>query len=289
MRSLFYDDSDATIRRYIKEDLSKLDKQALVELQTRLAEGGYYDKPYKGDPKELIAALVSRGYLEDRGPDPMNYSGSAVQEAYTKFNRNNNIDGVLYTDTIDAFHKYYKKKQRQEDKKTGNRVDSDYVQKLHDSVYNNSTSAGVYGDPWDMMNNIVAAGGTPIYDIMQDPAYESLDDDWAIYKGIDEFYKNNKVSYGDAQPGDVVGIHNPSSTFKRYAKQKGGNHATHVGYIVEMDDDGMPIIQHKTKGATLRERADSLTGSVASTPRVTNIIRPNNAVNPPQKFYRNGK
>lgn len=95
-----------------------------------------------------------------------------------------------------------------------------------------------------------------------------------------EAVKANPVDYKSLQPGDVVGIFFPGSTHHSDVLRDGTTYNTHVGIVVDIDNDGMPIVDHNIGGKAHRNRADALGFGAAISVVTRPRIRSNNNVAP---------
>ncbi|MBT4334389.1 hypothetical protein HOD61_01075 [archaeon] len=88
-------------------------------------------------------------------------------------------------------------------------------------------NGGVYGNAWDMRDNVISQGGEVIYS-----------GDYDNFKSID-------FDIGSLSSGDILGIYYDGSNYKKPAKESlGDNYYTHVGLIIGENDLNEPIIIH---------------------------------------------
>ena len=258
--------SEEKKRKAIEKDLQKVPKERIKDLQRALADKGYYDTNYRGNTKKLQETLVEKGYLDNsNGKEIDGIYGPKTHEAYIKYNRDKQVDGVIGNKTKEAYYNY----------KYGDNAPlskllpkgeagkcAAFVSKLYDNVYSNGKQAGVYGNAWNMLHNIELSGGNVLFNIYTDNTFKSLKNSKDLINKTNNYLDTHKLDYTSLSSGDVVGIYIQSSNHHSDVLKTGDTYNTHVGYVIGKDKDGVPLIQHTINGKILKERIDSLSGSM---------------------------
>lgn len=290
------------------KDIKNLSKSEIIELQKKFANEGLYDKkltygksstakeiqsylkrkgylkPDEVDSimgKKTVTALqqmlVDKGYLEDLNENGKSnidgFLGPKTREAYKKFNRDFNIDGVAGEKTINIYKNIVNNNYSKEVSAKGMTDQcAAWVSKKYDSITNSSKQDGVYGNAWTMIKNIEDSGGKILFNIYDNPAFDNVQNALDIKKAVE----NNKgnIDYSNLLPGDIVAIHNPSSTHYSDVLKEGTTYNTHVGIVVGFDENNIPIIEHNIQGKIRKEKINNITGSISGKPIVTAAVRP---------------
>lgn len=272
---------------YYDISLKKGKSKQAAEIQQRLVkEGLLSQRDVDGDMGEktitaLQTMLVEKGYLPefaDTGRENIDgLLGKRTQEAFKLYNRDYNIDGHLGSRTIDA----YLQKEGKNHTDFNTHVSAEgmqdqcaaWVSKKFDTVTGASKQNGVYGNAWQMLENIEDSGGQMLFNIYEDDAFSNVTSGSQIKNTVNHLMKDKKFDYSQLQAGDVVGIHNPSSLHYDDVLKEGTTYNTHVGIVVDVQD-GIPIVEHNIGGKVRREKINSLTGSLRGKPAVTVASRP---------------
>ena len=290
------------------KDLKKLSKSEIIELQEKFANEGLYDnKLVEGKSKtakEIQSYLSKRGYLKSNeidsnmGPKTITalqqmlvdkgylnefnergetnidgLLGPRTREAYKKFNRDINIDGIAGEKTINIYKDITNNDYSKEVSAQGMQDQcAAWVSKKYDAVTNTSKQDGVYGNAWTMIKNIEDSGGKILFNIYDNPEFDNVTNAKDIKKAVE--INRGKIDYSNLLSGDIVAIHNPSSSHYSDVLKDGTTYNTHVGIVVGFDQDNVPIIEHNVLGKVHKERITDLTGSVVGKPIVTAAARP---------------
>ena len=290
------------------KDIKKLSKSEIIELQEKFANEGLYDnKLVEGKSKtakEIQSYLSKRGYLKSNeidsnmGPKTITalqqmlvdkgylnefnergetnidgLLGPKTREAYKKFNRDINIDGIAGEKTINIYKDIINNDYSKEVSAQGMQDQcAAWVSKKYDAVTNTSKQDGVYGNAWTMIKNIEDSGGKILFNIYNNPEFDNVKNAQDIKKAVE--INRGKIDYSNLLSGDIVAIHNPSSSHYSDVLKEGTTYNTHVGIVVGFDQDNTPIIEHNVLGKVHKERITNLTGSVIGKPVVTAAVRP---------------
>lgn len=231
--------------------------------------------------EKLQEMLVDKGYLPEfteNGKTNIDGDiGKRTREAFKQFYRDYNVDGIAGDKTV----KGYLAKEGRKSLGFNMNVSAEgmvdqcakWVSKKYDSVVGASKQNGVYGSAWNMLKNVEDSGGQMLFNAYDSPYFDNVKDASGIKKGVVEYMKSNPIDYSILEAGDVVGIHNPSSTHYGDVLKEGTTYNTHVGIVVGVEN-GVPIVEHNILGKVRRERIDKLTGSAFGKPVVTAASRP---------------
>ena len=296
----------------LRKELNSKNEDEIREVQRSLANEGYFDidltvgksSNAEGIQKMLVKEgylkrsevdgnigshttemlqkmLVDKGYLPEfteSGKSNIDGDiGKRTREAFKQFNRDYNVDGIAGEKTTAGYLAKEGKKSLGFNMKVSaeGMVDqcAAWVSKKYDSVVGESKQNGVYGSAWNMLKNVEDSGGQMLFNAYDSPYFDNVKDASGIKKGVVEYMKSNPIDYSILEAGDVVGIHNPSSTHYGDALKEGTTYNTHVGIVVGVEN-GVPIVEHNILGKVRRERIDKLTGSAFGQPTVTVASRP---------------
>ena len=296
----------------LRKELNSKNEDEIREVQRSLANEGYFDidltagksSNAEGIQKMLVKEgylkgsevdgnigshttemlqkmLVDKGYLPEfteSGKSNIDGDiGKRTREAFKQFNRDYNVDGIAGEKTTAGYLAKEGKKSLGFNMKVSaeGMVDqcAAWVSKKYDSVVGESKQNGVYGSAWNMLKNVEDSGGQMLFNAYDSPYFDNVKDASGIKKGVVEYMKSNPIDYSILEAGDVVGIHNPSSTHYGDVLKEGTTYNTHVGIVVGVED-GVPIVEHNILGKVRRERIDKLTGSAFGQPTVTVASRP---------------
>lgn len=114
-----------------------------------------------------------------------------------------------------------------------------YITKFYGNVLGNNSiiKNGVFGNAWNMPQNIVDAGGLELFNVFNNSQFTTDTQ-------VRNFYKNQPdIDYSILQPGDIVGINYPTSSYQQEAVETGTTYNTHVGLVSDVKN-GIPIITH---------------------------------------------
>lgn len=70
----------------------------------------------------------------------------------------------------------------------------------------------------------------------------------------------------------------PSSDMHEVALKNGTTKNTHVGYVVGIDKDGIPLVSHNIHTSYRVDRADKLSGSKIGSAFITTVTSPKSSV-----------
>ena len=84
-------------------------------------------------------------------------------------------------------------------------------------------------------------GGNSLYSIYDD-SFNGVKDVNQLKQLTEQALINNPIDYSILKAGDIVGINMPSSNMHEVSFKEGPTKNTHVGYVVGVDQDGMPIV-----------------------------------------------
>lgn len=273
-------------KKYI-ESVKKMDKSQIKLLQKDLANAGYYDIDLSNysrtSIKNIQSKLIKNGYLSDAKRQDGSYieldgiAGSKTQDAFNRYNRDKNIDGIVgRKTTIGLLASKFGDSKWNTNVSTYN-IDgcAEWVTKKYENAVGNiSKQAGVTLNAWQMPKNIIQHGGTEIYNIYNSPEFNNIKSVNELKNKTENAIKNNPIDYSKLSVGDIVGIYMPSSNMHTVALKEGTTKNTHVGIITGFDDDGMPIVEHNIHSSHRKDRADSLTGSLFGKAIITVASRP---------------
>ena len=296
----------------LRKELKSKTEDEVRGIQRQLADEGHYDiELFKGksaNASSIQRMLVKEGYLTNKDVDGNigSYTteklqemlvdkgylpeftesgktnidgdiGKRTREAFKQFNRDYNVDGIAGKKTTAGYLAKEGKKSLGFNMKVSaeGMVDqcAAWVSKKYDSVVGESKQNGVYGSAWNMLKNVEDSGGQMLFNAYDSPYFDNVKDASGIKKGVVEYMKSNPIDYSILEAGDVVGIHNPSSTHYGDVLKEGTTYNTHVGIVVGVEN-GVPIVEHNILGKVRRERIDKLTGSAFGQPTVTVASRP---------------
>lgn len=296
----------------LRKELNSKNEDEIREVQRSLANEGYFDidltagksSNAEGIQKMLVKEgylkgsevdgnigshttemlqkmLVDKGYLPEfteSGKSNIDGDiGKRTREAFKQFNRDFNVDGIAGEKTTAGYLAKEGKKSLGFNMKVSaeGMVDqcAAWVSKKYDSVVGMSKQNGVYGSAWNMLKNVEDSGGQMLFNAYDSPYFDNVKDASGIKRGVVEYMKSNPIDYSILEAGDVVGIHNPSSTHYGDVLKEGTTYNTHVGIVVGVEN-GVPIVEHNILGKVRRERIDKLTGSAFGQPTVTVASRP---------------
>ena len=225
-----------------RNELRNKSKDEIKAEQQLMADAGYYDKLlYDMTPsqiKEVQQRLKDRGFYEGQIDGII---GPKTIQAY----RDYNVDGIYGARTNSAVARPHEKSL--DYSYVGNNFDqgcAEFVTKHYNRMTGMADSAGVTGNAWRMLGNIKKKGGTQLYNIYEDPRMKAAKDVNTVTKLTKKLIDENPFNYNSLQIGDIVGLFNPTSSWKPIAFREGTTYNTHVGICVGFDVDGMPIIQH---------------------------------------------
>ena len=280
-------------------------KEKVKEVQTELANSGKYDnldelKKYnnKDKIKLLQRELINSGYLSNKKRSDGSYIeedgilGNNTRNAFIKRNREKNIDGIVGERTKKGYLSMYDSNPNgnpdrnprinHETHVCAKGVDgcAQWVTKKYEGVAGlRAKRDGVISNAWQMPKLIEENGGNSLYSIYDD-SFNGVKDVNQLKQLTEQALINNPIDYSILKAGDIVGIYMPSSNMHEVALKEGTTKNTHVGYVVGVDKDGMPIVEHNINGSLRRDRADKLSGSsnnrrariaTASRPRISGI------------------
>ena len=296
----------------LRKELKSKTEDEVRGIQRQLADEGHYDMElFKGksaNASSIQRMLVKEGYLTNKDVDGNigSYTteklqemlvdkgylpeftesgktnidgdiGKRTREAFKQFNRDYNVDGIAGNKTVEGYLAKEGKKSLGFNMSVSaeGMVDqcAAWVSKKYDSVVGASKQNGVYGSAWNMLKNVEDSGGQMLFNAYDSSYFDNVKDASGIKKGVVEYMKSNPIDYSILEAGDVVGIHNPSSTHYGDVLKEGTTYNTHVGIVVGVED-GVPIVEHNILGKVRRERIDKLTGSAFGKPVVTAASRP---------------
>lgn len=296
----------------LREEMKLKSEDEIKEIQSQLAKEGYYDinlskgkstdayniqkilikenyltdKDFDGNigsytTEKLQEMLVDKGYLPeftDSGETNIDGRiGKRTREAFKQFYRDYNVDGILGNKTIDGYLDRENRKALgfNTDVSAEGMVDqcAKWVTKKYDHIVGNTKQNGVFGNAWNMIKNIEDSGGKLLFNIYDSPYFDNAENASDIKNGVTEYMKSNPIDYSILEPGDVVGIHNPSSRHYEDVLKDGTTYNTHLGIVVDIKD-GVPIVEHNIRGEVRREKIDNLSGSTVGKPVVTAASRP---------------
>lgn len=253
---------------YEKEIKAEIKKspESIKVFQRRLAENGYYDLQTDDLSIEQI-----KNYQRKIGAKVDGIWGKESTQKWREYN----IDGKWGARTENAYNKSTALNQN-----WGGKVPTEDYEwcaewvrhKVEDST---GDDFGVRGHAWRMLSNIVANGGTEVYNIYNQDSFSKVRDVNDLKKKTVQAIKENPLDLKTLQVGDVVGIYMPSSDKHEEALTTGTTFNTHVGVVTSIDKDGMPIIEHNIHRKPHKDRANRLTGSLSGTPRIAAVSRPN--------------
>lgn len=247
------------------DNINKLDKNGVIELQTQLAEEGYYSELLKYKSKKEIKRIQRRLNIKVDG-----IVGTETKNAFTK----SQIDGIVGRNTRGAALLKFKNNGFPEVEQ-GLDGCAQFVTSVYESQ-NGLTSKqnGVIGNAWEMPMNIVNKGGTMKYNLYEDPKFKNVKNVADLKQTTLKASKQNPLDYKKVQVGDIVGIYIPSSDMHKVALKDGTTKNTHIGYVVGTDKDGMPLIRHNIHTSYRTDRADAITGSRRGNAFITTVTTP---------------
>lgn len=290
------------------KDIKNFSKPEIIELQEKFANEGLYDnKLVEGKSKtarEIQQYLRKNGYLKSNEVDSImgtktitalqqmlvdkgylselneigktnidGFIGKRTREAYKKFNRDINIDGIAGEKTINIYKNTVNNNYSKEVSAQGMEDQcAAWVSKKYDSVTNTSKQDGVYGNAWTMIKNIEDSGGKILFNIYDNPEFDNVKNAQDIKRAVE--LNKEKIDYSNLLPGDVIAIHNPSSTHYSDVLKEGTTYNTHVGIVTGFDENNVPIIEHNILGKVRKEKITDITGSVIGKPIATAAVRP---------------
>lgn len=111
---------------------------------------------------------------------------------------------------------------------------------------------------WDMVEKMNEQGNSKtVYNIYDNPKFKNVRSADQLKALTREVKKTSQTRPEDYQIGDIVGIfYSGSSHHAETLKSK--THNTHVGWVVDIDKNGKPIIAHNMYGKVLKDPYDEL-------------------------------
>lgn len=300
------------------ESLKSKSEEEIKEIQRQYADQGFYDFELKtGKSKEartiqkrlakeeyisykdidgnigsfttkaLQQMLIEKGYLPEFNeygrPNKDGIIGKRTREAFKQYNRDYNVDGIAGTLTENI----YLQGNKQTIVSAEGMQDqcAKWVSKQFETNVGNTKQNGVFGNAWNMLHNIKDQGGEILFNLYEDPAFDSVTTGRGVINNVDRLLQSTDMNslYSQLQVNDVVGIHMPSSSHFKDVLDGGTTYNTHVG-IVTGFKNGVPIISHNIGGKVKTEPINNLTGSTWGKPSVTVASRPKNSSNVAQEL-----
>lgn len=251
----------------IDRDLNKLNKNELIQTQMALADEGYYEQILRTKSKSQIKKLQKKLKLK--------VDGIIGPKTIKAFN-DSQVDGLLGNNTKKALRTKYNNQSNSTFKvKKGLDGCAQFVTSAFEYKNGNvSKQLGVIGDAWTMPQNIVNKGGIMKYNLYESKAFDNVKDVRDLRRVTKEENKKNPVDYNKVSVGDIVGIFIPSSDMHDIALKNGTTKNTHIGYIVGLDKDGMPLVSHNIHSDYRVDRIDKITGSKTSEAFITTVTSP---------------
>lgn len=248
------------------ENLKSQSRESIKQVQKDLANQGYFDSELYFMSKDQVKLIQQK--LKQRGLYTKNIDGiigSGTLNAWRQYN----VDGLVGKRTERALSNKFAPEENY--KYEGHNDDTgcaEFVTHHFNNITGSADKAGVTGDAWTMLGNIVKKGGSYIYNIYTDPRMQQARTSVKEMRNLTNQILNEKpLDLKTLKIGDIVGLYNPGSSYQEQANKSGTTYNTHVGIVVGYDKDGTPLIQHnlhrpgiqQAKGSDiLTERADRL-------------------------------
>lgn len=267
-------------RKELEEQLNKLDAKSLQQLIYPYAEPLISTPKNKQDTKKIQEFLISKGYnVGKTGVDGI--FGKNTKKALNDYNKDKFIDGIIGPRTLKAKQKYIDHQRDKSDYAVPfNDCDIDgcakFVTKKYEQINGAKASLedGVILDAWNMPKQIEAQGGNIIYNLYDDDNFKNIKSIKELHNATRKSLEEHPLNYSTLNIGDVVGIYMPSSDMHTVALKNGSTKNTHVGIVVDYDEDGMPIIQHNIHKHIHTDKANNISGSKTGKARITVVARP---------------
>lgn len=251
------------------QNLKNLSKDELKSIQQELSDEGYYTQILRTKSKKEVKAIQKRLGVKADG-----IVGPITEAAFNQ----SQVDGLYGKNTQKAYAIKYNNNSSggvQE----GLDGCAQYVTAYYEA--NNGAASkkyGVIGDAWTMPQNIVDRGGEMKYNLYEDPRFKGIKSAAKLKQVTLKAAKDNPVDYSKIKVGDVVGIYMPSSDMHEVALKNGTTKNTHVGYVVGIDKDGIPLVSHNIHTSYRVDRADKLSGSKIGSAFITTVTSPKSSV-----------
>lgn len=253
-----YDLSYQQVKNKVTSDLKGKNKNEIKAIQQQIADAGYYDQFLHNLSKDQIIAIQKR--MAAKNLYKGQFNGKLDQNTIAAY-RQYNVDGIVGNRTLTGYKQIIAPDVNYSYGATCT-PDKGCAQFVTHS-YNRATEVaeqnGVVGNAWRMPMNIINSGGTELYNIYSDPRFKRNRNNLQAIRNLhNELLGKNKIDLSILHPGDVVGLYNPGSNYQETANREGTTFNSHVGLVVQIDSDGIPIIEHNLYGRVARERADKL-------------------------------